>query len=176
MKPALVIDNVLLEGNSPKAVVEASGPTILIGSSAGSKLIRSWAMGRRYTTMTQQGNSQTGDLPLLNKPKELLAQDKFYAKSKPQYDSLSESHFMSVLNWGVKNDGTNSAANGQLINVALAITAAQRIILVFPAGIYAVEDTIKIPLGSRIVGVLWSQIMAVGKSFNDPNNVKILAK
>jgi hypothetical protein len=49
-------------------------------------------------------------------------------------------------------------------------------ILVFPAGVYKVDNSIFIPPGARIVGTLWSQIMATGKAFSDPQNARVLMK
>jgi hypothetical protein len=48
--------------------------------------------------------------------------------------------------------------------------------LVFPAGIYAFDDTIKIPANSRIVGILWPQLMAVGKKFEDVNDPHVFVQ
>ena len=49
-------------------------------------------------------------------------------------------------------------------------------IFVFPAGIYAIDDTITIPPGSRIVGVLWPQLMAVGSKFDNVNDPHVFIR
>ena len=63
-----------------------------------------------------------------------------------------------------------------MINRALETAADKNQIVIFPAGIYVVDDTITIPVNSRIVGALWSQIMAYGPRFSDLNQTKVLAK
>ncbi len=46
-------------------------------------------------------------------------------------------------------------------------------IVFFPYGIYVIRDTLKIPLGFRIVGQAWSQIMAHGSNFEDADSPKV---
>jgi hypothetical protein len=48
--------------------------------------------------------------------------------------------------------------------------------LVFPAGIYTIDDTLTISPGSKIVGILWPQLMAVGKAFKDKNDPRVFIR
>jgi len=43
-------------------------------------------------------------------------------------------------------------------------------IVFFSFGVYMVTDTVKIPIGSRIIGQAWSQIMGTGPKFQDANS------
>jgi glucan 1,3-beta-glucosidase len=137
-----------------------------------------WGMGHRYTDAAPNGENVTGELtPKPTKPKSLLTSSgRFFEKSKPLYSNIDKAGLVNVLQFNVKNDGSNAAANTEGINNALRQAAQSKKVLVFPAGIYAVDNTINIPPGSRIVGVLWSQIMATGSAFGDPLTPKVLAK
>jgi hypothetical protein len=74
------------------------------------------------------------------------------------------------------SNGKFAPANRKAIQNALNSAALQKKVLVFPAGIYPVDNTLVIPVGSRIAGALWSQIMAVGPAFGDASKPKVLAK
>jgi hypothetical protein len=52
----------------------------------------------------------------------------------------------------------------------------QDVIIFIPAGTYIVTDTIVIPKGTKIVGEVWSQIMAQGPKFGDMNNPHVMAQ
>lgn len=46
----------------------------------------------------------------------------------------------------------------------------------FPYGVYFIKDTLHIPVGSRIIGQAWSQIMASGPNFQDELNPRAVAQ
>ena len=46
----------------------------------------------------------------------------------------------------------------------------------FPFGVYVIQDTLKIPQGSRVIGQAWSQIMAKGSKFEDEPNPRVAVK
>jgi glucan 1,3-beta-glucosidase len=170
----VVLDNVNLEGNVKATVLDSDGKIILPGES---KMIKSWALGRRYTDDYPNGVLMVGDLPPPTKDKSLLyGSDRFFEQQKPQYFNKEQSDFLSVLWFGAKNDGVYPNSNTLSINKALEEAARLGKILVFPAGVYKVDDTLYIPPESKIVGVLWSQIMAVGKNFEDMTRPKALVK
>jgi pectate lyase-like protein len=179
MKPGLVpnvvLDNVRIQGNSKTAVSDSTGKTWLAG---GARTIDSWATGMRYTDEFPEGNLVVATLETPRKPKSLLHGENwnYFTKDKPIYDNMQESEFINIIHYGVKNDGSYSSGNAKLINNALRDGAKQGKVVVFPAGTYKVDDTIFIPPGSRLVGALWSQIMATGKGFSDPLEPKVLAK
>jgi hypothetical protein len=170
----VVLDNVRLEDDVEATVVDSNGKIILPG---GSKIIKSWALGRRYTDDHPKGILAAGDLPPPRKDKSLLyGNDVFFEKQKPQYFNKERTDFLSVLWFGAKNDGVYPNTNTKNINKALQDAARLGKILVFPAGIYKVDDTIHIPPGSKIVGALWSQIMAVGKNFENMAKPRALVR
>ncbi|KAF2434278.1 pectin lyase-like protein [Tothia fuscella] len=169
----VVLDNVRVE-SSKVVVVDNLGIPYLEG---GTKTIKSWALGYRFTEASPKGKFDSGDMEPPNKDRSLLdANSNFFSQDKPQYINYQQSDFINVLSYGVRNDGSYPNKNAKGINDALEQSAKQNKILVFPAGIYKVDDTIFIPPGSRLVGVLWSQIMAIGKAFENADQPKVLAR
>jgi hypothetical protein len=66
--------------------------------------------------------------------------------------------------------------NAAAIDRALATAASQNKVLLFPAGIHTVSHMLDIPVGSRITGTLWLQIMAVGAEFERVDEPHVLAR
>jgi glucan 1,3-beta-glucosidase len=73
----------------------------------------------------------------------------------------------------VHGDGkTDDTAN---INTILRQNAGSKIIF-FPAGTYLVSYTIFVPVGTRMVGEVWSAISAVGKNFSNADSPMSMVK
>jgi hypothetical protein len=49
-------------------------------------------------------------------------------------------------------------------------------IIYFPFGVYLIKDTLHLPVGSRIVGQAWAQIMATGPKFGDAHRLQVAIK
>ncbi|KAH7303617.1 pectate lyase superfamily protein-domain-containing protein, partial [Stachybotrys elegans] len=162
-RPALVIDNLFIEGNTPSVVLVDGGETLLPGVTGGSATIRSWAMGRRYTNIDGSGETTMGSLQP-NKPASLLGPNgKMFTRSKPQYEGLGAGSFVSVADFGATGDGTGDQSTA--INAAIAAAAGR--IVFFPSGVYPVESTVFVPPGTRIVGESWPQILGTGLLFSN---------
>ena len=92
-----------------------------------------------------------------SRPPTLLgAGGKLFVKSRPQYEMYSSGEFLSATTFGIANDGISDQS--VKINEFLAAAKAANQIAYFPAGIYLVEDTIVIPVDSRVQGTSWSQV------------------
>ncbi|KAH7303156.1 pectate lyase superfamily protein-domain-containing protein, partial [Stachybotrys elegans] len=168
----LVLDNVRIE-NSASVVLIDGGETILPGT-AGTMTIPTWALGKRYTTLESKGEMITGyiDLPM-SKPRDLLdGNGRVFARPKPHYGHIGAGGFVVATDHGVSNfaEGDQSDA----INRLLASNVGKPIF--FPAGIYYVQKTVFIPVGSIIVGELWSQIMGTGAFFADENDPQVMVR
>ncbi|KAK3945668.1 hypothetical protein QBC46DRAFT_430298 [Diplogelasinospora grovesii] len=164
---SLVIENVALN-NVPVAVNGPSG-TLLSGSS-GSTTITGWANGHKYTP---SGPTQfSGAITPNPRPAPLISgsQGRYYTRSKPQYESLAASSFVSVRSSGAKGDGVtdDTAALQNAINSA---TSAGQVVYI-DHGLYRVTSTITIPPGAKIVGESYPVILSAGGYFNDINNPK----
>lgn len=171
----LVIDNVDFTG-SKNAIVDQKGNTVLAG---GSKVV-SWAQGKSYnskhsvsmngttcsaTNISSSNNNFQGNLPVVKKPISLLnAQGAFVERSKPQYEGLATSSFVSVKSKGAKGDGvTDDTAAIQ----AIFDTASIDQVIYFDHGAYIISKTIKVPKNIKITGEIWPLIMASGAAFSD---------
>jgi glucan 1,3-beta-glucosidase len=93
---------------------------------------------------------------------------RYYARSKPQYETILSSGFSSVRAGGAKGDGVTDDSTA-IQNVINSATSAGKIVY-FDAGIYKVTTSINIPPGARIVGEAYPVIMASGSFFSNINN------
>lgn len=131
-------------------------------------------MGRRYTSFNGTGSYVTGPLdPVPSKSPNLLdGSGKFFERSKPQYETKTASSFIIATKHGVDGSGTRCQTNA--INRLLQSAVGKPVF--FPAGVYLVEGTIHIPVGSIIVGEGWSQIMGAGSFFADERNPQVMVQ
>lgn len=171
----LLVDNVDFAGCSA-AVANPAGTVLLAG---GSK-VASWAQGHVYTTGTvadapsaattcavsaATSASVQGPLTAPPKPASLLdSTGAIFERSKPQYENIPASSFLSVKSNGAKGDGqTDDTAAIQA--VLLAATPSQ--IVYFDHGAYVITNTIKVPANIKITGEIWPLLMASGPAFSD---------
>lgn len=106
------------------------------------------------------------------RPTSLEAEDKYYARSKPDYGNTPSTQFLSARSFGAKGDGVtdDTAALCRLFTSASQSYIAGAVAFV-DAGYYRVTDTIYIPPNVRIVGeALSSVIMGAGEKFSDMSN------
>lgn len=168
----LVIDNVDFTGTS-QAIVSNTGDTILAGGS----VVASWAQGNAYTTgddgtasgatcasaaATASSTAIQGSLTAPTKPASLMAGKKIFERSKPQYETVPASNFVSVKSAGAKGDGVSddTAAIQAVFDKA---TADQ--VVYFDHGAYVITSTVKVPSTIRMTGEIWPLIMASGTAF-----------
>lgn len=160
---SLALENLALT-NVPVAIQGPSG-TVLSGSS-GAVTITSWGNGNRYTPSGPQ--SFQGTINPYARPASLLSGGKYYTRSKPQYETLAASSFVSARSSGAKGDGStdDTAALQNAINSA----ASSGMVLFIDFGIYVVTSTLTIPPGAKIVGETYPVILSSGSFFADMNN------
>lgn len=159
----LVIDNVDFSSNVPVAVYDANSKSTLL---AGNAKISSWAQGKMYTAAS--GSAMQGTQDTVTKPASLLdSTGKVFGRTKPQYETLPASSFLSVKSNGAKGDGvTDDTAAIQ----AIFDKATTDQVVYFDHGSYVVTDTVKVPKDIKITGEIWPMIMA--KGFNDESKPK----
>jgi glucan 1,3-beta-glucosidase len=162
----LILDNVDFTGSSV-AVASAGGSTILGGGS----VVASWAQGNTYTP-GRSPNSYVkarvqGAQPAPSKPAILLKGGAVFERSKPQYEELPVSSFVSVKSGGAKGDGVtdDTKAIQSILN-----QAKKDQVVYFDHGAYIVSDTIKVPKNIKITGEIWPLILASGKKFQDQSS------
>ncbi|KAI1073930.1 putative glucan 1,3-beta-glucosidase precursor [Whalleya microplaca] len=174
-QPNIVLDN-LQVANTPVVVQAQGGSTILAGT-PDEVNIASWATGYQYSPFSGSGGSGSGRtgfiMPTTDKPEMLLNNGGYLTQFRPDYSRLHyEGTIVDATEHGVKNDATGDQSAA--INTLLTENIGS--VVFFPAGVYMVERTVEVPVGSRIVGSGWSQIMGTGSYFGDENSPKVMVR
>ncbi|CZT19452.1 uncharacterized protein RCC_05303 [Ramularia collo-cygni] len=167
--PSIVLDNLEVESSSV-VVQDVNGKTIFAGT-GGDLYVSSWSMGGAYLDQNGERQYLTGYLsPTPNKPTSLLdGTAKYFTQSKPLYQDVSP---VVATDNGVSNGmGGDQTKN---INTLLANNIGK--VIFFPAGIYLVEGTVFVPMGSKIIGSGFSQIMATGSYFQDKTKPNVMVR
>jgi len=161
----LLIENVDFTGCGV-AVQSAAGATIL----AGRQKVKTWGQGKRYIANSGARLQQTLVTP--TKPGSLLnSAGQFFTRSRPQYETLPASSFISVKSFGAAGDGvTDDTAAIQ--NAMNSITSGQ--VLFFDHGAYIITSTVTVPANIKITGEIWPLIMAHGSYFSDASNPQVM--
>lgn len=149
---SLIIENLKIN-RVGHTVVDLQGNSLVAGSTR-STTIKSFIQGTVYKDQTTGQYLETSGS--LSRPQALVdSSGAYWTKSRPQYEQYSSGCFSSVREFGAKGDGKTDSTKA--INAALKANANRRITY-FPAGNYRVSGTIHVPVGSRIVGEVWSTI------------------
>jgi glucan 1,3-beta-glucosidase len=158
----LIIDNVDMSNNVPVAVSNAGTTETLL---AGNAIIDSWIQGREYLA-ANAGKAVQGVKATSTKPANLLdSTGAVFTRSKPQYEGVDVSAFLSTKANGCVGDGVtdDTAAIQALFDKATATD-----VVYFDHGAYLVTSTVKVPKNIRITGEIWPLIMAGGSTtFSD---------
>lgn len=157
----VVLENVVFTGVG-KAIADTSGATILAG---GSRTVDQWAIGPVYsgstTARTYSAGGKVGDY--VRSSTLVDSTGAYYERPKPQYENNKVGDFVHIKDLGVRGDGvTDDTAAFQN-----AVYSTLGKILFIDAGSYILTSTITIPIGARIVGETWSQLVATGSFFGD---------
>ncbi|KAJ5682661.1 hypothetical protein N7462_005826 [Penicillium macrosclerotiorum] len=100
-------------------------------------------------------------------PSDLLTDGAVFERSKPLYESLAASSFISVKSAGAKGDGStdDTAAIQKVLD-----SASANDVVYFDHGAYVITSTLKVPKDIKITGEIWPMIMAHGSKFQDEEN------
>jgi glucan 1,3-beta-glucosidase len=170
-QPNIVLDNLLVE-NSASVVLINGGSTVLDGSS-GPLYFNSWAQGYQYLPSGGSGKLTGFVNPAPQKSPNLLdGSGAYFTRSKPQYETVGAGSMVVATSHGVSNTGSGDQSGA--INSLLAGNVGS--VIFFPAGIYMVQNTVKIPVGSKIVGSGWSQIMGTGANFQNEASPSVMVQ
>ncbi|KAK6210577.1 hypothetical protein LQW54_006060 [Pestalotiopsis sp. IQ-011] len=161
---SIVLENISLQ-NVPVAVQGPNG-TLLSG---GTSTITGWSSGHRYTPNGPQ--SAVGAITPNSRPSVLLGSNgRYYQRSKPQYETLAASSFVSVRSAGAKGDA--SADDTAAIQSAINSAASSGKVVFIDYGLYRLTSPISIPAGSKIVGEGYPVLMATGSYWSNINSPK----
>ncbi|KAK3291179.1 pectate lyase superfamily protein-domain-containing protein [Chaetomium fimeti] len=154
-----IFENLRLD-NVPTAIRGPSG-TELAGS-AGTTVIEAWGRGNEYTASSGPTFFE-GPIKPSKRPASLVAGTAFYERSKPQYENVPLTEFVSARAAGAKGDATTDDTDA--LNALFASAAADDKIVFLDAGMYLVTDTLRIPAGSRIFGEAFPVLLSSGPAF-----------
>ncbi|KAK1759744.1 hypothetical protein QBC47DRAFT_115380 [Echria macrotheca] len=164
---SLVLENIVLN-NVPVAVQGPSG-TMLAG---GTTTIAAWGNGHSYVPNGPREFS--GPITPNPRPASLVVNGRYYTRSKPQYESLPASSFVSVRSFGARGDAATD--DTAALQAAIDNSVATNRVLFIDYGLYRVTSTIRIPPGARITGESYPVILSAGSFFNDINNPQPVVK
>lgn len=164
---SLVLDNVSY--SSVQTLVQSvNGAVALTG---GSGTITSWGTGRAYTSKNNyQGITFSGTPPATpKKPGVLLdASGRIYERSRPQYETLPLSSFVSAKASGCAGDGVTD--DTKCLQNLINSQANTGKIVFLDHGVYLITNTLVIPPGSKITGEIWATIMSSGSKWTNMAN------
>ncbi|KAJ5578443.1 uncharacterized protein N7459_007407 [Penicillium hispanicum] len=152
---------------SAKSVISVVSSTsqsqVTSGSSSGSSS-GSGTCGSNQAVASARSQST---LKTSSKPSGLLSDGAVFEKSKPLYETLPASSFISVKSAGAKGDGTTD--DTEAIQKVLDNATSDQVVY-FDHGAYVITSTIKVPKNIKITGEVWPMIMAHGSKFADEKN------
>ncbi|KAF7180792.1 hypothetical protein CNMCM7691_010083 [Aspergillus felis] len=164
--------------NVKTAVVDSVKNQVLLPG--GNEVLKdSWGFGM-VNNATGVGSFVNGqDIPVMNRTEKMLGSQAYvkpnlFTRRRPQYEDLSTADIVNVKLFGAKGDG--SSDDTVVLNWVLEYAANLSSVVYFPYGVYMIRDTLKVPVGSRVIGQAWPQIVATGSKFKDINNPYVAVK
>ncbi|KAH7128441.1 pectate lyase superfamily protein-domain-containing protein [Dendryphion nanum] len=160
----LILDNVDFTG-STTAVQDFTGKVIVPGG----KKVDSWVQGNAFGTELGRVQGDVAGAPV--KPQSLMGNNGFFERSKPQYENIPASSFVSLKKAGAKGDGKTD--DTKAIQDAINNLQADQI-LYADHGAYLITQTITIPAEKnvRMTGEIWPLFMATGEFFSNQDSPK----
>ncbi|KAF7311924.1 Glucan 1,3-beta-glucosidase [Mycena indigotica] len=162
---SIVLDNVAFSNIKTANIQDASGTVVAANTGVGLE----WFQGNVYL-----GNSKRylrgSYTPAGSRPQLLTdTSGTYFSRSRPQYASYTTSQFRTLMTSGLGAKGDGVTDDTQAINNFISQNSGCAI-LIIETGTYLVSDTIFVPAGTQLVGVLYSVIMGTGKNFADQAN------
>ncbi|KAJ6191605.1 pectin lyase-like protein [Penicillium mononematosum] len=150
------------------AVMDSSQGRILLAG--GSQVItESWGFWSVATSSTNSTFYNGQNIPTMDRPVDLTSPGyfkwNFFQRRRPAYTDIGTAQIIDVKEFGAVGDGVTD--DGPILNSILDRAANISAIVFIPYGVYVIKDTLHVPVGSRIMGQTWSQIMATGSKFQD---------
>ncbi|KAJ7059263.1 pectate lyase superfamily protein-domain-containing protein [Mycena amicta] len=180
---SLILDNVAFTGITTANIQDGSGTVVAANVGVGLE----WFQGNVYLGAATLRGSYT---PFGSRPQLLtLASGTYFSRSRPQYQTYAPGQFRTLMSSGLGAKGDGVADDTGAINafiaqlrIELRMRYPRKVFLsshsncdltrppVIETGTYLVTDTIFVPAGTQIVGVLYSVIMGSGAKFADQTN------
>ncbi|KAF2124812.1 glycoside hydrolase family 55 protein [Dothidotthia symphoricarpi CBS 119687] len=163
---SLVLDNVDFTGST--TAVEGSGGNVIL---AGGSKVATWAQGNAMASGSEQSRIQGNVNDAPTKPESLLGDNGWFERSKPQYENIDVSKFVSLKSKGAVGDG----ATDDTAAIQAAIDGLQDgEILHADHGAYLITKTIVIPAEKniKIVGEIYTMFFITGEFFSNMDDPK----
>ncbi|KAL4756108.1 pectate lyase superfamily protein-domain-containing protein [Aspergillus foveolatus] len=164
--------------NVETAVVDSVKNKVLLAG--GDEVLKdSWGFGTVTNASGASSFVDGSDIPVMNRTEgmtgtQAYVKPNWFTRRRPQYEDLAAEDIVNVKLFGVKGDGTSD--DTVMLNWVLSYAANLSSVVYFPYGIYIITDTLDVPVGSRIVGQAWPQIMATGSKFEDIDKPHVAVK
>ncbi|KAK8029707.1 pectin lyase-like protein [Apiospora rasikravindrae] len=149
---------------------DARGQTLLPGGDQ--IIVDSWGFGMiNNGTDGKTAFVNGADIPVMQRKPSLVGEaypyqvPNMFTRRRPKYHDVDARKVMNVKALGAKGDGVTDDTDA--LNSIIEGAANTSSIVFFPFGMYMVSDTLRIPVGSRIIGQAWAQIMGYGDKFSD---------
>jgi len=167
----LILENVDMSGTTEGLKSKRTGQVMIPGGQKVDFFVQGKAFDSTMTTSTKVANTQESHTPV-QKPAALLdpATGHVFTRSKPQYEEVPVSSFVSVKSQGAKGDGKTDDTDAIQ---AIFDKATPDQVVYFDHGAYLITKTVKVPKKIRITGEVLPLILASGDSFfADQSNPK----
>ncbi|KAK4185364.1 glycoside hydrolase [Podospora australis] len=165
----LILDNVDMSGTARGIVNNVTNADILPGG----EKVSFFVQGKTYTGAAGAQSKAVQDAqPTTKKPASLIdaSTGKVFTRTKPQYENIPASQFVSVKSKGAKGDGKTDDTDA-IQKIFDSVQDGQ--IVYFDHGAYIITKTVKVPKKIKITGEIWPLILAGGDStFKDQENPK----
>ncbi len=142
------------------AVLDAPRNHVLLAADPTGTVVDNWESVNNPSITASRVRSPA----LLGKQYAAMAPN-FLTRRRPSYTTIPASKLMNVKALGAAGDGVTD--DTAVLNAILDGAANTSSVVFFPFGVYLVEDTLRVPVGSRIVGQAWAQILGTGEKFED---------
>ncbi|EEU38415.1 uncharacterized protein NECHADRAFT_106587 [Fusarium vanettenii 77-13-4] len=158
----------IVEDTSKKQVLLPGGPKTIN--------VDTWGFGRVTSAngTTAFHNGAKLDSPVRDPSLVTGDRSQFFTRRRPKYDDLGFSQIIDAKGYGAKGDGKtdDTAVLRHLFSAAANMSA----VVYIPFGVYIITDTVEIPVGSRVIGQAWPQIMATGSKFSDALHPRVAVR
>lgn len=164
--------------NVKTAVVDSVKNKVLLAG--GDEVLKdSWGFGTMTDASGVRSFVNGADIPVMNRSSKMTGTQAYvkpnwFTRRRPQYEDLTTGDIVNVKDFGVRGDGVTD--DTIILNWVLLYAANLSSVVYFPHGVYAIKDTLRVPVGSRIMGQAWPQIMAMGPKFQDVDSPHVAVK
>ncbi|KAJ6462236.1 glycoside hydrolase family 55 protein [Mycena sanguinolenta] len=170
---SLILDNVAFSAITTANIQDGGGTVVVANAGVGLE----WFQGNVYLGSCLLPRWNVNQSGISVAPSRLLARPQtltdiagtYFSRSRPQYETYQPSQFVTLLTSGLGAKGDGVSDDTDAINKFISMYSGCAILL-FETATYRVTDTIFVPAGTQMVGVLYTVIMGSGANFANENN------